>query len=146
MAHSVPSLFRQTLIYSAKQRQPIRTEIPAQRHNRRSPGRYQKFELYSDQRPPTCPMGGTATGSDGPLRAVGLKWNDDFDACSRGGGVAGEPARRGVANTLTSWRPAEFIRPLPPPEGLPGLRLSQPRKSEGRVTVADSSGGDAGRL
>src|SRR6266487_2078502 len=43
----VPSLFRQTSISSGKQCEPTRKEIPAQRHDRRSRDRYQKFELYS---------------------------------------------------------------------------------------------------
>jgi hypothetical protein len=43
----VPSLFRLTLISFTKQRKPRRGEIPAQRRNRRSRGRYQKFELNS---------------------------------------------------------------------------------------------------
>lgn len=45
---SVPFLFRQTLISTAKRHKPARTEIPAQRHGRRSRDRGQKFELYSD--------------------------------------------------------------------------------------------------
>ncbi len=44
----VPALFRLTLINTAKRHQPIRTEIPAQRHSRRYRDRRQKFELYSD--------------------------------------------------------------------------------------------------
>ena len=45
---NVPSLFRLTLINTAKRHQPIRTEIPAQRHSRRYRDRCQKFELYYD--------------------------------------------------------------------------------------------------
>jgi hypothetical protein len=43
----VPSLFRQTLISSTKRREPIRTEIPAQRHDRSYGDQHQKFELHS---------------------------------------------------------------------------------------------------
>ena len=46
---SVPSLFRLTLINGAKRRELIRTEIPAQRHDRRSRDQCQKFELYFDR-------------------------------------------------------------------------------------------------
>ena len=45
---SVPSLFRQTLISTTKRCEPARSEIPAQRHDRRYCDRPQKFELYYD--------------------------------------------------------------------------------------------------
>jgi hypothetical protein len=45
---SVPSLFRQTPINTAKPREPTRNEIPAQRRDRRSCDQRQKFELYYD--------------------------------------------------------------------------------------------------
>ena len=45
---SVPSLFRQTAISSAKRCEPTRTEIPAQRHDGRYGNQRQKFELHSD--------------------------------------------------------------------------------------------------
>jgi len=38
---SVPPLFRQTPISSAKRREPTRSGIPAQRHDRRSRNRHQ---------------------------------------------------------------------------------------------------------
>ena len=44
----VPALFRLTLINTAKRHQPVRAEVPAQRHSRRYRDRRQKFELYSD--------------------------------------------------------------------------------------------------
>jgi hypothetical protein len=46
-ASPVPSLFRLTLISTAKRCEPTRSEIPAQRHDRRSCNQHQKFELYS---------------------------------------------------------------------------------------------------
>jgi hypothetical protein len=45
----VPSLFRLMLISTAKRREPLRNEIPAQKHDRRSTDRHQKFDLYFDR-------------------------------------------------------------------------------------------------
>ena len=42
----VPSPFRLTLLNATKRREPIRTEIPAQPHDRRYRDGHQKFELY----------------------------------------------------------------------------------------------------
>jgi hypothetical protein len=47
-ATSVPSLFRLTLTSATKRREPMRAEIPDQRHDRRYHDRRQKFELYHD--------------------------------------------------------------------------------------------------
>ena len=47
MRPSAPSLFRLTLISIAKQREPMRTEVPGQPRDRRSCDRYEKFELTS---------------------------------------------------------------------------------------------------
>jgi hypothetical protein len=59
---SVPPLFRLTLISITKQREPMRTEIPAQRHDRRSRNRHQEFELNVN----------TSGGAPGRARATEL--------------------------------------------------------------------------
>ena len=46
MSSTVPSLFRLTSISITKRREPTRSEIPAQRYDRRSCDQRQKFELY----------------------------------------------------------------------------------------------------
>jgi hypothetical protein len=46
---SVPPLFRQMPINTTKRHEPTHSEIPAQRHERRSGDQSQKFELYFDQ-------------------------------------------------------------------------------------------------
>jgi hypothetical protein len=72
MAHSVPSLLRQTLINAAKQRQPIRTEIPGQQHNRRSHDQHQGFELYSCDMAIWEPTGEAKEPGPRPAR---LRWH-----------------------------------------------------------------------